>query len=198
VVDPVSLGAITTGLIVKAVDRAEDDALDAGSGALRRLLGFVRDRFSRDGDAPASTALARVEDALDSPSRLRELAAVIAALAQRDEEFRTELERLVGEARQAGIEVGISQAATGNLEWRFREGFRPERLKSLNMTVLDLPDRADRAGMAERKPRRSAAPRECSVRPAGWGGPCGCASRGSTAGISSRSPIALDGGFMRS
>jgi hypothetical protein len=43
VVDPVSLGAITTGLIVKAVDRAEDDALDAGTGALRRLLGFVRD-----------------------------------------------------------------------------------------------------------------------------------------------------------
>jgi hypothetical protein len=84
VVDPVSLGAITTGLIVRAVDRAEDDALDAGSGALRRLLGFVRDRFSRDGDAPASTALARVEDAPDSPSRLRELAAVIAALVLTD------------------------------------------------------------------------------------------------------------------
>ncbi|MGO9788202.1 MAG: hypothetical protein ACLP8S_01380 [Solirubrobacteraceae bacterium] len=78
--DPVSLGAITTGLIVKAVDRAEDDALDAGSGALRRLLGFLRDRFSRDANASASTALARVQDAPDSPSRLRELAAVIAAL----------------------------------------------------------------------------------------------------------------------
>ena len=113
-VDPVSLGAITTGLIVKAVDRAEDDALDAGSGALRRLLGFLREWFSGDEDAPASTALARVEDAPDSPSRLRELAAVIAAPAQRDEEFRTELERLIGEARQAGIELGISQTATGN------------------------------------------------------------------------------------
>ena len=113
-VDPVSLGAITTGLIVKAVDRAEDDALDAGSGALRRLLGFLRDRFSHDVDAPASTALARVEDAPDSPSRRQELAAAIAALAQRDEEFHTELERLIGEARQAGIEVGSSQTATGD------------------------------------------------------------------------------------
>jgi hypothetical protein len=40
----VSLGAITTGLIVKAVDRTEDDALDAGSGVLRwrsRTRGFA-------------------------------------------------------------------------------------------------------------------------------------------------------------
>jgi hypothetical protein len=99
----VSLGAITTGLIVKAVDRAEDDALDAGSGVLRRLLDFVRDRFARDGDAPASTALARVEDAPDSPCRLQELAAAIAALAQHDEGFRAELERLIGEARRGGL-----------------------------------------------------------------------------------------------
>jgi hypothetical protein len=114
-VDPVSLGAITTGLIVKAVDRGEDDALDAGAGALRRLLGFLRDRFSRDADAAAGTALARVQDAPDSPSRRRELAAAIAALAQDDEEFRTERERLIGEARQAGIEVGaVTQTAIGD------------------------------------------------------------------------------------
>ncbi len=65
-VDPVSLGAITTGLIVKAVDRSEDDALDAGAGALRRLLGFLRDRFSHDRDARAGMAPARVQDAPDS------------------------------------------------------------------------------------------------------------------------------------
>ncbi len=114
-VDPVSLGAITTGLIVKAVDRGEDDALDAGAGALRRLLCFVRNQISRDGNAPASAALARVQDAPDSPSRLRELAAMIAALAQDDEEFRSELERLIGEARQAGVEVGmVTQTAIGD------------------------------------------------------------------------------------
>jgi len=39
---------------------------------------------------------------------------VIAALAQRDEEFRTELERLIGDARQAGIKVDISQTAIGD------------------------------------------------------------------------------------
>jgi hypothetical protein len=114
VVDPVSLGAITTGLIVKAVELAENDALDAGSGALRRLLGFLRDRFSRDADAHATTALARVEDAPDSPSRLQDLVVAIAALAQRDEGFRAELERMIGEARRAGVEVGISQTATGD------------------------------------------------------------------------------------
>ena len=36
-VDPVSLGAITTGLIVKAVDRAEDDA-QAGDAARPTVL----------------------------------------------------------------------------------------------------------------------------------------------------------------
>jgi hypothetical protein len=112
--DPVTLGTITTGLIVKAVDRAEDSALDAGAGVLRRLVRFVRDRVTREADTAASTALARVEDAPDSPSRVHELEMAIATLARRDEEFRFELERLLTEARDAGIDVDISQAAIGN------------------------------------------------------------------------------------
>ncbi len=113
--DPVSLGAITTGLIVKAVDRSEDDALDAGPGALRRLLGFLakpllprRGRAGEHGTGPRAGPP-------DSPSRRRELAAVIDALAQDDEEFRSELDRLIGEARQAAVEVGmVTQTAIGD------------------------------------------------------------------------------------
>ena len=112
--DPVTLSAITTGLIVKAVDRAEGDALDAGTGALRRLVDFVHHRLAGDADTAASTALARVEDAPDSPSRVHELEATIATLARRDEEFRFGLERLLAEACQAGIDVDISQEARGN------------------------------------------------------------------------------------
>ncbi|MGO9749918.1 MAG: hypothetical protein ACLP8S_06415 [Solirubrobacteraceae bacterium] len=70
----------------------------------------MRERFSRAGDAPASTALARVEDAPDSPSRLRDLAAVIDALAQRDSAFRSELQELLADARKAGVAVGTVDA----------------------------------------------------------------------------------------
>ncbi len=114
-VHPVSLGAITTGLIVKAVARAEDDALDAGSGSLRRRLGFLRDRFSRDGDAPASAALARVEDAPTAVRGCGNWRAVITGLAQRDPAFRSELEELLADARKAGVAVGtVTQTAIGD------------------------------------------------------------------------------------
>lgn len=35
-VEPVTLGVIAAALVAKALDRAEDDAVDAGEGALRR------------------------------------------------------------------------------------------------------------------------------------------------------------------
>jgi hypothetical protein len=54
------LGAITTGLIVKAVDRAEDDALDAGSRArcVARLASYVT------GSPAALAGVFRVADVL--------------------------------------------------------------------------------------------------------------------------------------
>ena len=45
-VEPVTLGVIAAPLVAKALDRAEDDTVDAGEGALRRLIGFLRRRFS--------------------------------------------------------------------------------------------------------------------------------------------------------
>lgn len=112
-VEPVTLGVIAAALVAKALDRAEDDAVDAGEGALRRLIALVRDRFSGEKEA-AGTALARVEDAPDSPKRVRELAGVIDALADRDGGFRSELEGLIEEAQRSGVDVGrIVQTATG-------------------------------------------------------------------------------------
>jgi hypothetical protein len=114
-VEPVTLGVIAAALVAKALDRAEDEAVDAGTGVLKRLVGLVRDRFSRDRDAPTTMAVSRVQDAPDSPSRVRELAVAIDGVAEADPAFRSELEGLVEEARHSGLVVGaIVQTAMGN------------------------------------------------------------------------------------
>lgn len=112
--DPISLslGALAASFIAKAVEHAGERSADGASSALGQLVSFLRKRFS-DGDA--GSALARVEDAPDSPSRLRDLAAVIDEQAVRDEAFRDELGVLVEQARTAGVDIGsISQTAWGN------------------------------------------------------------------------------------
>ena len=109
------VGCDRGGLVAKTLDRAEDDAVDAGEGALRRLVAFVRDRLSGEKDAAAGTALARVEDAPDSPKRVRELAGVIDAAADRDGGFRSELEGLIEQTQRSGVDIGtIVQTATGS------------------------------------------------------------------------------------
>ncbi len=116
-VEPVSLtlGAVAAALVAKAVDRAEDTAVDDGAGVLGRVVGLLRERFSGRGDEPGSTALGRVEDAPDSPARVRELAVAVDQAVAADPVLRSGLEALVSEARRAGIDVeSISQTAWGN------------------------------------------------------------------------------------
>ena len=114
-VEPVTVGVIAAALVAKALDRAEDDAVDAGEGALRRLLGFLRDRFARDDEPGPGTALARVQDAPDSPSRVQDLAGAIDRVAELDPAFHSALEGLITQARRSGVDVGaIVQTATGN------------------------------------------------------------------------------------
>ncbi len=116
-VEPVSLtlGAIVAALVAKAVDRAEDRAVEDGEGVLRRVVGLLRERFSSRDDESAATALARLEDAPDSPTRVRELAVAVDRAAEADPALRSGLEALVSEARSAGIDVeSISQTAWGN------------------------------------------------------------------------------------
>ena len=115
--EPVSLtlGAIVAALVAKAMDKSAERAVEGGAGVLGRLLGWLRDRFSGDKDEAGARALARVEDAPDSPSRVRELAGVLDERTGADGEFRAALEALVAEARSAGVDVGsITQTAWGN------------------------------------------------------------------------------------
>jgi hypothetical protein len=112
--EPVSLtlGAIAAALIAKAQDKAADGAVDGTVGAGRRLLGWLRERFGADEDA--GQAVERLLDAPDSPSRAKELSAVLDARAE-DADFRAGLESLLREAREDGVDlVGVTQALWGS------------------------------------------------------------------------------------
>lgn len=118
-VEPVSLtlGAIAAALVAKASDKAAERAVDEGAGALVRLVGWLRERFAADDATEAIAALAKVEDAPDSPSRVRELAAVLDCRVDDpdDPDFRVEMQALVDEAQAGGADVGsIAQSAWGN------------------------------------------------------------------------------------
>jgi hypothetical protein len=113
--EPVTLGVIAAALVAKALDRAEDRVVEDGEGVLRPLVGALRDRFSRADDQAGTTALERVEDAPDSPTRVRELAKLLDERAAGDPEFRGELLALVEQARTAGVKVGsIIQVVVGD------------------------------------------------------------------------------------
>lgn len=114
--EPISLtlSAVAAGLVAKSLDRAADGAVDAGAGAVARLVAAVRKRFSDRGDDAGSAALERVEEAADSPSRVRELADAIDRQAV-DPAFRAELEQTIEAARKEGVDVtAICQAAFGD------------------------------------------------------------------------------------
>jgi hypothetical protein len=58
-VEPVwlTLGAIAASLVAKAADKTADRAVEGGAGVRRgRLVGWLRDRFSKDEDEARATA----------------------------------------------------------------------------------------------------------------------------------------------
>lgn len=101
--EPVSLtlGWITARLVAEALDKTVDRTVEGAAGVVGRLVGWLRERFSGDDEESGTTALARVEDAPDSPSRIRELAEELDQRAETDVEFRATLEALVAEARSS-------------------------------------------------------------------------------------------------
>ena len=116
-VEPVSLtlGAVAAALVAKATEKTAEAAVDGGAGALSRVRSWLRERFSGPENNHGATALDRVEDAPDSPSRLRELAEVLDGRADAEPSFRSELAALVEEARSGGVDVGsILQSAWGD------------------------------------------------------------------------------------
>lgn len=116
-VEPVSLtlGAVVAGFAVKA---AEAGGEAAGSGAvsvMRRLVAKLRSWLTGQGDQEAAEALAKVEDAPDSPSRVAFLAALLDERARQDEAFKTELEQLIEAIKDAGGDVpAVQQTAIGD------------------------------------------------------------------------------------
>ena len=115
-VEPVSLtlGMVVAALVAKAMDKTAEQAVEGGAAVLGRLVSWLRERLGAGGES-GGVVLARVEDAPDSPSRVRELAGVVDARAADDDEFRVGLEALVAEARAGGVDVGsITQTLWGN------------------------------------------------------------------------------------
>lgn len=114
VVDPVTLGAIVAALVAKASDKAVEAAVGGGAGALGRLVGWLRGRFSDDTTPEEAAALTKVEEVPHSATRVGELAAVVDRRAA-DPAFRAELEAMVEQVRTAGVDVGsIAQSASGD------------------------------------------------------------------------------------
>jgi hypothetical protein len=118
VVEPVSLtvGAVVAALLTKAAEKGGEDLADAAKAAVSRVVGWLRDRFTRTGDEEGSQALAWAEGAPDSPSRMSALADLVDRRAEADPEFKSQLQQLVDDAKQQhGLQVGsIAQSAVGN------------------------------------------------------------------------------------
>lgn len=113
--EPVTLGVIIAALAAKALERAGDEAVDAGFGAMGKIVEALRRRFAGSEDSDGEAALDRLADAPDSPSRVSALAELVDDRAAKSPGLREELEALMREARDAGVDVdSISQVAHGN------------------------------------------------------------------------------------
>jgi hypothetical protein len=114
-VEPVTVGVVVAALAAKAAGRAADATVDAGEGVLRRLVDRVRARFAGAGDADAARVLELVEEVPDSEQLRGRLAEAVDRHAGADSAFAGELDALVGEARQGGVNVEqITQSAWGD------------------------------------------------------------------------------------
>lgn len=113
-VDPESLtaGALADVFVVKAIEQAGEKVVDGGTKACIQVRNWLPERFSAN-DVEAREALARVEEVPDSLSRVRVLAELIDRHAE-DTEFRTELGKLLENAKSFGLDMhSVSQIAQG-------------------------------------------------------------------------------------
>jgi hypothetical protein len=113
--DPFTLGAIVASLVASLSDNLTNEALKGGRSAVSRIASWLRDKFSSDPEGEEASALNLVEKAPDSPLLIRALAELIDRRAQEDDEFRSELEALVTEAKESGTDIeGITQTVWGD------------------------------------------------------------------------------------
>ncbi|HVX20992.1 MAG TPA: hypothetical protein VHB02_06575 [Acidimicrobiales bacterium] len=113
--DPVSVGAIVAAMVARSADDTADKVVDGAAAGLGRLVGWLRQRFSDDGDEAGGKAVAAVVEVPDSPSRVAALATLLDQRIDEVEGFGAELEHLVDEARSAGVTIGpVNQKVEGD------------------------------------------------------------------------------------
>jgi hypothetical protein len=112
-VETVSIGIMVAALIAKALNRAEDGAVDAAVEVGRRAVESLRKRLS--GDTDAEVILDGLLDAPDSRRREKALADILDTRARESSELLEELMAIVREAEVAGVHLGpIEQVAEGD------------------------------------------------------------------------------------
>ncbi len=115
--EPISLtvAAIVAAVAAKASDRATDAVVEGGEGALRRVVGSVRERFFETADDDATKALELVEQVPDSKRLIDDLAVAVDRHVVGEPAFAAVLEDLAEQARAGGVDVGaITQNALGD------------------------------------------------------------------------------------
>ena len=106
--DPVTLGIAAAGLVAKFFESAVSKAAEESAGG---VVEWLKSRFK--GHPSGEQALARVEDAPDSSSRVEALSGVIADQAQVDSDFLAQLAKLLESAQPAAAQ---GQAATSGAQ----------------------------------------------------------------------------------
>jgi len=110
-----TIGGVVAALILKAAEKASEQATQGAWAAAGRLIGQVRRHFRDRGDVHAEAALTRVQDPPAGPSQLAALAAAVDRYASEDLEFAEELRRLIKEREAAGVDVQqVTQTAWGS------------------------------------------------------------------------------------
>ena len=115
-VEPMSLtvGSVVAALVTKAAEKGGENLADAAKAAVGRLVVWLRDRFGRDSDQAGVQALAAAEK-YGGPVARQELADAVDGKASTDTGFKAEVERLVEQAEQHGVDIKtITQNAWGN------------------------------------------------------------------------------------
>ncbi|SDP44505.1 hypothetical protein SAMN04487914_111143 [Arthrobacter sp. ok909] len=97
--DPVTLGVVAAGLISKFYEGALSKAVEEAS---KGLVDWIKGRFK--GHEAGERALARVEDAPDSTSRVKALEGIIEEQATADPDFLDQLAKLLEKAQPTAVQ----------------------------------------------------------------------------------------------
>ncbi len=113
-VEPISVGVIVAALLARALNRAEDGAIDSGVEAARKAMKALRQRFSLQEDAEAEQALEGLAKTPDSKRREEALGDLLEERAERSPELLDELKAIAEQIEGAEVQISdIKQEAKG-------------------------------------------------------------------------------------